>query len=94
MPPGNDEENGGGDGEVWDNEWDDSESTTGEGHQQLQPVLLHDQDEEEMEEEIRANLSSKVTSSLHSYRVAGFALIITLISFTINTVCGVLGLDG
>ena len=85
MPPGN-EENGEGGGDVWNNEWDENESVDGDHLEFQQPQILHDPDEEEMEDEIRANLRSKVTSSLHKYKVAGVALIIALISFTINTV--------
>jgi len=77
--------------EVWNNEWDENENENesdnivrGDALERQQ--ILHDQDEEEMEDEIRANLHSKVTSSLHNYKVAGIALIIALISFTINTV--------
>lgn len=71
---------------AWNNDWDDNDSTGAlETQQILNPNML-DEDEEEIEDEIRANLSSKITSSLHAYKIAGVALIITLISFTINTV--------
>ena len=80
MTPGNEENVE----DAWNNEWDDNESTT-EGQHETQQIL-HDPDEEEMEDEIQANLKSKITSSLHNYKVAGVALIIALISFTINTV--------
>jgi hypothetical protein len=77
MPAGDDAE------EAWDNEWDDSDSTA--VHESTQ--ILRDQDADEIEDEIRANLTSKITSSLHAYKLAGIALVIVLISFTINTVC-------
>jgi hypothetical protein len=67
---------------AWDNDWDDNESTVEHETQQI----LHDPVEEQIQDEIRANLSSKITSSLYAYKVAGIALIITLICFTINTV--------
>jgi len=72
---------------AWNNDWDDNDSTGALESQQI----LHsrgdvDEDEIEIEDEIRANLSSKITSSLHAYKIAGLALIITLVSFTINTV--------
>ena len=98
MPPGNednhDDDEGDNSEEMWNNEWDDNESITGgegegrgvEGGQLERQQILQDQDEEEMEEEIRANMNSRIISSLHNYKIAGFALIITLISFTINTV--------
>jgi hypothetical protein len=71
---------------AWNNDWDDDDSTGAlESQRILNPDMLDD-DEEEIEDEIRANLSSKITSSLHAYKIAGVALIITLISFTINTV--------
>ena len=80
---------------VWNNEWDDeNDSTLGDRALESQHILGYpngsggviDEDEEAIEDEIRANLSSKITSSLHAYKIAGIALIITLISFTINTV--------
>lgn len=79
---------------VWNNEWDDNDSTLGDRELESQRILGYpngsggviDEDEEAIEDEIRANLSSKVSSSLHAYKIAGVALIITLISFTINTV--------
>ena len=80
---------------VWNNDWDDVDSTLGDTRAlESQHILgnpngtggIIDEDEEAMEDEIRANLSSKITSSLHAYKIAGIALIITLISFTINTV--------
>jgi hypothetical protein len=78
MPPDDDLE------VAWDADWDDNESIAHETQQ-----ILHNDDDvstEEIEDEIRANLTSKITSSLHAYKIAGIALIITLISFTINTV--------
>jgi hypothetical protein len=71
---------------VWNNDWDDNDSIAGalESQQILGDGV--DDDDEDIENEIRANLSSKITSSLHAYKIAGLALIITLISFTINTV--------
>jgi hypothetical protein len=70
---------------TWSNDWDDNDSTGALESQQM--LDRYDEGEEdEIEEEIRANLSSKVTSSLHAYKIAGIALIVTLISFTINTV--------
>jgi hypothetical protein len=77
MPPEDDNE------VAWDADWDDNESNTHETQQ-----ILHNNNvsAEEIEDEIRANLTSKITSSLHAYKIAGIALIITLISFTINTV--------
>src|SRR5277367_2409871 len=79
---------------VWNNDWDDNDSTLGDRALESQRILGYpngsggviDEDEEAIEDEIRANLSSKITSSLHAYKIAGIALIITLISFTINTV--------
>jgi len=79
---------------VWNNDWDDNDSTLGDRALESQHILGYpdgrdgviDEDEEAIEDEIRANLSSKITSSLHAYKIAGIALIITLISFTINTV--------
>jgi|SRR5271170_4850615 hypothetical protein len=79
---------------VWNNDWDDNDSTLGDRALESQHILGHpnssdsviDEDEEAIEDEIRANLNSKITSSLHAYKIAGIALIITLISFTINTV--------
>lgn len=79
---------------AWNNEWDDNDSTLGDRELESQHILGYpngsggviDEDEEAIEDEIRANLSSKVSSSLHAYKIAGVALIITLISFTINTV--------
>ena len=70
---------------AWNNDWDDNDST---GALETQQILNRNdgEDDDEIEDEIRANLSSKVTSSLHAYKIAGIALIITLISFTINTV--------
>jgi hypothetical protein len=90
---GQDEEEEGS-GMVWNNDWDDNDSTLGDGALESQHILgypdgrggMIDEDEEAIEDEIRANLSSKITSSLHAYKIAGIALIITLISFTINTV--------
>lgn len=81
-------------GMVWNNDWDDNDSTVGDRALESQHILGYpdgrggviDEDEEAIEDEIRANLSSKITSSLHAYKIAGIALIITLISFTINTV--------
>jgi hypothetical protein len=81
-------------GMVWNNDWDDNDSTLGDRALESQHILGYpdgrggviDEDEEAIEDEIRANLSSKITSSLHAYKIAGIALIITLISFTINTV--------
>jgi len=74
----------------WDHEWEDNDSTAAvHESQHIVPsgsTVLLDPDEEEMENEIRANLSSRITSSLHAYKVAGFALIVALVSFTINTV--------
>src|SRR5271169_1478207 len=80
---------------VWNNDWDDNDSTLGARDLESQHILappngssggVIDEDEEAIEDEIRANPSSKITSSLHAYKIAGIALIITLISFTINTV--------
>jgi hypothetical protein len=73
---------------TWNNDWDDNDSTGALESQQMlnRNNLLDGEDDDEIEDEIRANLSSKVTSSLHAYKIAGIALIITLISFTINTV--------
>jgi hypothetical protein len=72
---------------VWDNDnWDDTEDTLARTGETQRILGGGDGDEDELEREIQANLSSKVTSSLHAYKVAGVALIITLISFTINTV--------
>ena len=72
---------------AWSNDWDDSESTGAlESQQMLDQYSVDEGEEDEIEDEIRANLSSKVTSSLHAYKIAGIALIVTLISFTINTV--------
>ena len=79
MPPGAESD------QVWDNDWDDTESTTGGGALESQQIL-RDQDEEEIEDEIRDNLSHKISSSLHAYKIASIALLITLVSFTINTV--------
>ena len=76
MPPGDDEE------AAWDNEWDDNDSVAGLETQQI----LDEREDEDIENEIRTNLSSKITSTLHAYKIAGFALIIVLVSFTINTV--------
>src|SRR5580704_15601465 len=84
--------------DTWDNNWEDDINEGDEEHGNSIPVdsaevqrslLLRDDDdddEQEMEEEIRANLSSKVSSRVHAYKVAGIALLITLVSFTINTV--------
>jgi hypothetical protein len=71
---------------AWNNDWDDNDSTGALESQRILNPDMFDEDEEEIEDEIRANLSSKITSSLHAYKIAGVALIITLISFTINTV--------
>jgi hypothetical protein len=69
----------------WNNDWDERESITdvSESQRILDPV---DRDEDEIENEIRANLSSRVVSSLQAYKIAGLALIIALISFALNTV--------
>jgi hypothetical protein len=72
---------------AWNNEWDDNDSTGALESQQILHQNVIDEDEDEIEDEIRANLNSKITSSLHAYKIAGLALIVTLISFTINTVC-------
>jgi len=71
----------------WNNDWEDNDSTADLEHQQIlnETRYMNDEDEE-IEDEIRANLSSKITSTLHAYKVAGAALIIALIAFTINTV--------
>jgi hypothetical protein len=74
---------------VWNNDWDDDDST---GALESQRILPNDDtiigyEDQEIEDEIQANLSSKITSSLHAYKIAGFALVVALVSFTINTVC-------
>jgi hypothetical protein len=80
MAPGVEEDD---DNMAWNNDWDDDDdSIRGLESQQI----LQENEDHEIEDEIRANLNSKITSSLHAYKVAGIALIITLISFTINTV--------
>ena len=67
-------------------DWDDNDSTEAlESQQILSDDTTLDVDPE-LEEEIRANLSSKLTSSLHAYKIAGLALIVALVSFTLNTV--------
>jgi hypothetical protein len=82
---------------AWDNEWDDNDSAAGpNGSGERQHILRRsgdadretafDPDEDDIENEIRTNLNSKITSSLHAYKIAGVALIVALISFTINTV--------
>lgn len=73
---------------AWNNDWDDSDSIGALESQQILPnddTIIDDEDQE-IEDEIRANLSSKITSSLHAYKIAGVALVVALISFTINTV--------
>jgi hypothetical protein len=70
----------------WDNEDWDVQSEDEPIYRRSSEGLVVDPDEDLMEEEIRANLSAKITSSAHAYKLAGVALIITLISFTINTV--------
>lgn len=82
--PENDEDN-----MAWNDEWDDNDSTAGaleSQHILNANVIDGTDDDNEIEDEIRANLSSKITSSLHAYKIAGIALLIALISFTINTV--------
>jgi hypothetical protein len=82
---------------AWDNDWEDNDWTAGaDGTGERQHILrrsvdadrdaVFDPDEEDIENEIRTNLNSKITSSLHAYKIAGVALIVALISFTINTV--------
>ena len=73
---------------TWNNDWDDNDSTGALESQQIlnRNNLVDGEDDDEIEDEIRANLSSKITSSLHAYKIAGIALIVALISFTINTV--------
>jgi hypothetical protein len=82
---------------AWDNDWEDNDSTAGaNGSGERQHILrrsgdadrdaVFDPDEDDIENEIRTNLNSKITSSLHAYKIAGVALIVALISFTINTV--------
>lgn len=72
---------------TWNNDWDDNDSTGAlESQQIFHRNLVDGEEDDEIEDEIRANLSSKITSSLHAYKIAGIALIVTLISFTINTV--------
>jgi hypothetical protein len=89
MPPKTDgdveEDN---DDMVWNNDWDDDDDIATARALETQQILIprRDPDDEAIEDEIRANLSSKITSSLHAYKVAGVALIVALISFTINTV--------
>jgi hypothetical protein len=77
MPPGNDD-----DDMAWSNDWDDAESTGAVERQQI----LHETSDTDIDDEIRANLNSKITSSRHAYKVAGIALIVVLVSFTLNTV--------
>ena len=83
------------DGEVQDDgdmtrnsDWEDiDDSAILESQQILRDLeFIDDQEDEELEDEIRANLSSKVSSSLHAYKLAGIALIVALVSFTLNTV--------
>ena len=75
---------------AWNNDWDDNDSTGAlESQHMLNPTrnsMLPDEEDDEIEDEIRVNLSSKIRSSLHAYKIAGIALIVVLISFTINTV--------
>jgi hypothetical protein len=78
MPPGNDED----EDMVWNNDWDDNDSNSALERQQI----LQETSDTDIEDEIRANLDSKITSSRHAYKVAGLALIVVLISFTLNTV--------
>src|SRR5579859_969244 len=67
---------------VWNNDWDDNESTGALERQQI----LHESADTEFDDEIRANLNSKIASSRHAYKVAGIALLVVLVSFTLNTV--------
>ena len=74
---------------TWNNDWDDNDSIGALESQQMlhrNNIVGREVDVDEIEEEIRANLSSKITSSLHTYKIAGIALIVVLVSFTINTV--------
>ena len=73
---------------TWNNDWDDNDSTGALESQQIlnRNNLVDGEEDDEIEDEIRANLSSKITSSLHAYKIAGIALIVALITFTINTV--------
>lgn len=76
---------------AWSEDWeDDGDVATARALETQQILPGGDPDEEELEDEIRANLSSKITSTLHAYKIAGVALIVTLITFTVNTVCHVL----
>jgi len=67
---------------VWNNDWDDNESNGALERQQI----LRESADLDIEDEIRANLNAKITSSRHAYQVAGVALIVVLVSFTLNTV--------
>src|ERR1700755_806323 len=78
MAPGAEE-----DDMAWNNDWDDDNDSTGALESQQ---ILQGAEDQGIEDEIQANLNSKIASSVHAYKVAGIALIITLISFTINTV--------
>jgi hypothetical protein len=78
MAPGAEE-----DSMAWNNDWDDDNDSIGGLESQH---ILQNAEDQDIEDEIQANLSSKIASSAHAYKVAGIALIITLISFTINTV--------
>jgi hypothetical protein len=79
------------DDDAWEDNGDSPAADASESQQILRggersPVLDPDADEDDIETEIRANLSSKITSKLHAYKVAALALIVALVSFTINTV--------
>ena len=62
---------------AWNNDWDDNDSTRAlESQQMLNPTrnsMLPDEEDDEIEHEIRVNLSSKIRSSLHAYKIASIA---------------------
>ena len=67
--------------QAWNNDdWDDHEETLAiaETDAILHPTPLDDV--------IRTNLDAKIQTSKHAYKIAGIALIVCLVAFTINTV--------
>lgn len=70
---------------TWNNNWNDDESISCAFESQR--ILDNTQGgDQEMENDVPTNMESKTLSNLHTYKIAGAALIIALVSFTVNTV--------